>query len=336
MKAFTFHQFAMVCLAAATAIGQQVQPNATQQPGAQNPPAAQQERQQERQQDRQQQNREQTQSREGRHDASLESALADCFITGNQHEIALLKMGMEKSQNEQIKQAAQKMIQDHEQAIEKLAKYASKSHAGQSDPQARSAAPADGQPRTEGATPGRTFDAPAQARQAQATPGQPNTQPTQPNQAANQADRPEAGNIAQSGRVTQRANRPISTDTSSDGVIAQLQRVEEQAAEECLRLTKEELQKHEGKDFDSAFVGQQLGMHLGMLAKLSAAEKNTSGEFQSVVQECHQKTMEHKQHLDGLMTQLKSEKDGGASQPRNAEGARTNPAQPRSNQPRQQ
>jgi hypothetical protein len=127
---------------------------------------------------------------------------------------------------------------------------------------------------------------------------------------------PGATEVAGTGRIQQRANKPISEHAG--GLIDQLQQIEEEAAEECLRLTKEELGKHQGAEFDKAFLGTQIGMHLGMLARLKASEKAVSGEFQALVQDAQKKTMEHKQHLEQVMGQLKSEKPGDApaAQPR--------------------
>lgn len=301
MKAFTIHQFAILCLTAAAAVGQQVQPDqAQQQPGTARPAV--------RQPAQQGQVR---QAVQGQHERSLDSLLADCFIGANQHEVALLKMGLEKTQNEQVKQLAQQMIQDHEQNIEKLAKFASKSHAHPTD-QAR---------------------APKEARPADAA------TPPVPAEAPDSANKPKpaATEVADNVRIQQRANKPVATDATaaSDDLIGQMQKIEEAAAEECLRLTKAELEKHEGVDFDKAFLGQQIGMHLGMIAKLNASQKAVSGEFQQLVQASVQKTEEHKQHLEHLMGQLKDKEPGDAAQRKPAAEPRP-AAQPRPAEPRQQ
>lgn len=81
-----------------------------------------------------------------------------------------------------------------------------------------------------------------------------------------------------------------------------------QAHEECLRLTQECLGQYEGKEFDQAFLGQQVGMHIGMMAKLKAAEGNVSPEFQQVIKEGQKTAKGHKEHAEELMKKLADRK----------------------------
>jgi predicted outer membrane protein len=55
---------------------------------------------------------------------SADSQLAGCLIVDNQGEIALGKLAEQKSQNNDVKQFAQKMVQEHGQFMQKLEQFA--------------------------------------------------------------------------------------------------------------------------------------------------------------------------------------------------------------------
>jgi len=69
------------------------------------------------------------------------------------------------------------------------------------------------------------------------------------------------------------------------------------AKQECLNMTEKELGQKRGEEFDHAYIGQQMGGHVQMIAALTAFEKHASPELQRVVSE-QKKTAE--QHLDHL------------------------------------
>jgi predicted outer membrane protein len=54
----------------------------------------------------------------------LNQAIAGCLLLGNQEEVALAEFAQSRTQNPKVKQFAQMMIQDHEQAIAKLTRVA--------------------------------------------------------------------------------------------------------------------------------------------------------------------------------------------------------------------
>jgi predicted outer membrane protein len=55
---------------------------------------------------------------------SADSQLAGCLIVDNQGEIVLGKLAQEKSQNNDVKQFAQQMVQDHNQFMQQLERFA--------------------------------------------------------------------------------------------------------------------------------------------------------------------------------------------------------------------
>jgi hypothetical protein len=99
--------------------------------------------------------------------------------------------------------------------------------------------------------------------------------------------------------------------------------LEKRISAECLQLTQQDLAKYQGHEFDMAFIGTQIAMHNGMLAKLKGSEEFASGEFQALLQKGAQTTMHHKQMAEQIQSQVAAA--GGANQPGDA--ART-PARP--------
>jgi predicted outer membrane protein len=74
---------------------------------------------------------------------------------------------------------------------------------------------------------------------------------------------------------------------------SQLLQIQLQAAKNCVDMTKKELSQAQGSNFDKAYVGQQIGAHIHMLASLQAAEPYVRGDFKQVVQQGIEITQKH-------------------------------------------
>jgi len=94
---------------------------------------------------------------------------------------------------------------------------------------------------------------------------------------------------------------------NQNNLMAKMHRMTVRAHEQCLVLNREELTKYEGHEFDQAFLGQQLGAHIGMLAKLKAAGEETSSELSQWTVKAQETTKKHKDHLETLMNDLAKE-----------------------------
>lgn len=55
---------------------------------------------------------------------SMDEFIASCLLIGNQEEVALAQEALSRAQNENVKQFAQKLIDDHQRAIQKLQQHA--------------------------------------------------------------------------------------------------------------------------------------------------------------------------------------------------------------------
>jgi predicted outer membrane protein len=80
----------------------------------------------------------------------------------------------------------------------------------------------------------------------------------------------------------------------------------QQVKSECLSLTEKELGQYSGVEFDHAFIGQQLGAHVGMLAQLRGSNSFASPELQKVIAEGEKMTTAHMAEAKKIMAQLKA------------------------------
>jgi predicted outer membrane protein len=190
--------------------------------------------------------------------SGFDGPIAACLILGNREEIALAQFAQQRAQSPEVKEFAQQLIQDHQQAISQLEKFA---------PQDVSLE-LDGQATENRARPDRT------ARNVEI-----------------EADRPQRDATARTGE-------------SHADMQRQMLAMQKDIAQRCLALTQRELSEWEGARFDQAFVGQQTGAHIGMLAKLAGTEPYASSELQSVLAKQQQAAEQHLQHAKQLMRQL--------------------------------
>jgi predicted outer membrane protein len=251
------------------------------------------------------------------HGGDLQSHIANCLILGNEEEIALSKFALEKAQNPQVKEFAQKMVDEHTQLNQKLQKFASEqsiSLTGTTHATARqtttTTAPAERD--ADRANPNRDQQNLADdAARNERTPARAGQSPDRAGRSVADRD-PTAADAAQP-RESTTTTRTEYTSVRGGASSDQLFQLAKEAAEHCLQMTKQELSQHQGEEFDMGYMGTQMGMHIQMLAKLKAAEGHVSGELQQVLQEAQQHTMQHKQEAEQIKQQLKAGSESGQS-----------------------
>lgn len=192
---------------------------------------------------------------------SMDQFIATCLLIGNQEEVALAKEGVSRAQNENVKQFAQMLVDDHQKAIQKLQQHAKQGIS------------------LEGASVDVTASSNAQNNQIAA-----NQSPTAQPYTANRVD--------------------IDRNLAGAGALDQVLKLHQQAAQECLSMTKALMQEKQGAEFDKAFAGSQIGAHVGMLAKLKASQQHASPELAAILQESEQTVQKHLDHAKQLCQEL--------------------------------
>jgi predicted outer membrane protein len=221
--------------------------------------------------------------RTGAHSQEVEYYLAKCLLFKNQAEIELAQLAQQQSQNPEVKQFAQKMVQDHSKFVQQLQPLAgARGESGR----------APGTPAEN-----RQFDAQRNAGDTTRLPGSPGA--TQPgNQIANQGLAGTTPGAAQG--------------TMQSGALHQLAQIELQIAEHCKQAMRDELQQKQGIEFDKAFVGSQIGGHMHMLSALEVIGRQTQGQLAQVAQQAQPTVQQHLDHAKQLMQQLEQQ---GAGRP---------------------
>lgn len=203
-------------------------------------------------------------------DGQLNKQIAVCLTLGNEAEVALAEFAEQRTQNPEVKRFAQKMIEQHRQAVSKI----------------QQAAPE---------TVGLSLQVRSEAARSASTPA--------------------------SGVRPASAEEPIAANNAgSDQRMVQMAK---QIAQECLNLTEQELAQKQGAEFDKAYIGQQVGAHLGMLAQLRGSKSFASGELQQVIAESEQVTQEHLAEAKRIKTQLMEQR--GSQPPQTSQRPATTP-----------
>ncbi len=193
--------------------------------------------------------------------ASMDEAIAGCLLLGNTEEVAIARFGREHAQNEQVQQFAEMLIRDHEQAVTKLTQIA---------PELASSI-------------GKLDSSGDEKRDKVAS--KPNRNETDPNQSERQS-------TSVNGSGKQGVGKD-SNEAQGAGMQAQMFAMQQRATQECLQLTKQELGRAKGNHFDMAFMGSQIGCHIGMLAKLKASEHAASDNLKPILDEATQMVTAH-------------------------------------------
>jgi predicted outer membrane protein len=172
---------------------------------------------------------------------SLDSHLAQCLTMDNQHEIAIAEIAKQRSKDNDVKQFADKLVQDHTQFLQQLARFA-------------------------GNQPGAAGGQPGEARTYERT-----GQPGQP-----------------------AAGQPGAAMAAMQGGQPNFLALKQQIGKRALELTKNELEKKEGVEFDKCFVGEQIGSHIWVLATLEVfKDQQVSPDLRSAIEKGIQTTQEH-------------------------------------------
>lgn len=200
---------------------------------------------------------------------------ASCMLAKNQAEVEIGQFAQQEAQNPEVKQFAQKMVQDHNQLIQKLRPLA-----GTQGTQSHTS-PALGTQRQ--------IDAQGQASDTTRLPGSPG------------AGQPEGD--------THRSLTADRTAGQQNAALHEIAQIEKQIVEQCKQALREELQQKQGVEFDKCYIGSQVAGHMQMLAALEVLEQQGPNELQQIAQQASSTVEQHLQHAKQLMKQL----EGGSS-----------------------
>src|SRR5436190_3312615 len=238
--------------------------------------------------------------------------LASCLLAKNEGEVQLSEIAQQKSENAEVKQFAQKMIQDHRKMIEQLQPLA-----GMQGSTSRGASGSTG---TSSANErNSTTDISSSSSTSESTSRTSDTTATPGSSGAGQTTISPSGTTAgapQIGATTDATSTLAATDRSSagSGAIHQLMQIDRQINERCLQANKEELQQKSGAEFDKCFVGNAISAHVKALAALEVIGQQTQGQLAQVAQQAQPTVQQHLDHAKQLMKQLEGQSSASGTQ----------------------
>lgn len=203
--------------------------------------------------------------------------MASCVAVGNQEEIAVAEFARQKTQNEDVKKFVEMMITDHHTYLLKLRKFAPEAtEPGYIPSTTKAAAKAGG------------LKAVIQQTGAAVA-------------AAVSDDAKDDAKKVENADAKEAADSKESADSGKHSKFAQMER---ELAAECLALTKAKLGEKSGAEFDQCFIGQQIGAHMAMKAKLTVFQRHASPELAKVFAEGLKTTEHHLAKAEDLAKEL--------------------------------
>jgi predicted outer membrane protein len=212
--------------------------------------------------------------------------LAACLLAKNKAEVDMGKFAQQQAQNPQVKEFAQRMVQDHQRLVQQLQPMAGKQ--GAQGAQGTTSSDTQSQ-----------FDAQRQASDTTRLPGSPGA-----GQASDQARSQSSTRTAGQSALGQSATG----SGQHDAAIQKLAQIDRQITEQCTQALREELEQKQGAEFDKAYVGSQIAGHMQMLAALKVIEQQGPQQLQQLAQQAQPVVQEHLEHAK----QLKKQLDGGS------------------------
>jgi predicted outer membrane protein len=262
----------------------------------------------------------------------VEQFAANCLLIKNQMEIELSQFAAQQSQNPEVKQFAQQMVQDHQKMVQQLQEIAGAQNDGARGP---SSPGLNSQSGRGGATTSSN-----NSNRLNGTGGSTSREAGGISGGASGSNRLGAGATAASannpdlGAATgQSRSLPGSSGTntqpqasgktrsgsaiSSDGTIQQLIQMNQQIAQRQGQAAREDLQQKSGAEFDKCFVGTAIMKHTDMVAELEVIEQQGQGRLAQVAQQARPVAQQHLDHAKQLMKQLEGQSLGGTPNGRN-------------------
>jgi predicted outer membrane protein len=217
----------------------------------------------------------------GGQNPAVDHFLANCLLGKNQAEVELSEIAVKKSENAEVKQFAQKMIQDHQKIIQQLQPLAAMQR---------------------GEAQGRSATTERRTRDTTALPGSPGASQTLiPGETSATVPPVDAATeITASRNATTRA-------AAGGGAVHQLVQIDRQITERCLQMARDELEQKSGAEFDKCYVGNAVGAHMKALAALEVISKQTQGKLAQVAQQAQPTVQQHLDHAKQLMKQLEEQ-----------------------------
>jgi len=205
--------------------------------------------------------------------SSADAQIAAALVLGNRNEVILSQLAQQQAQDPEVKQFAERMIQDHQKMIQTLQAFAGSALSANAQSQA-----------TQPAGAARTTEQPSADRA-----GQPNAQP----QAA----------ALPATRQGERTAVEQATTVHAPGGLDFVS-IHQEMADQCLQSSRRELEQKQGVEFDKCYVGMAIGAHMHAADAIRVFQRHAGSELQKALADGLKTTEEHLAHAKQLMKRL--------------------------------
>ena len=226
---------------------------------------------------------------------SADQQMAACLLFCARNEVELAKLAQDKAKTDDVKDFAAKMIKDHSQQSDKLSRLAG-NLANSDTARGGSGVEIRREVRKVPAEEGRK-----EAREDRKE-GRDDARAT-----GDREERREGREEARDDRRDTRQDRTATT-TISRGQGFNWVAVHHEIANECLKSSKQELDKKEGHEFDQCYIGMQIAAHMHMLDTLKVFKNHATGELQQDIEDSIDTTESHLKSAKKIMEDLKDKK----------------------------
>jgi predicted outer membrane protein len=214
---------------------------------------------------------------------AVEQFLASCLLQKNQAEIEFSQLAAKQSQNPQVKQFAQQMVEDHQQLVQQLQPLAASARA-----------------ETRGSTTRTRTDSTSSLELGT---GDTDATRTRTGEATRDTV---ADASSDTGRTTIAGSDANLTATSSGG-LHQLASIEKQIGDRSKQAVMDELQQKQGAEFDKCYMGVAIGAHVHMNAALEVIGQQNVGQLSQIAQQAQPKVQQHLDHAKQIKQQLEGQ-----------------------------
>jgi len=239
---------------------------------------------------------------------TADQQIAACLWNCNHNEVELAKFAEQKAKSDDVKDFAAKMIKDHSQAADRLARVAGNLvNAGT----ARGGATETGRevrkvPAEEGKE--RNAENPREDRREGREEAREDRRQARPED--RREGREEAREDRREGRTEAREDR---TAVAAGGRGFNWVSVHREIAEQCLQSAKKELGSKEGNEFDKCYMGMQVAAHMKALDELKVFKNHATGQLQQDIESAIETTEHHLKDAKKIMDNIKDKPDQGGS-----------------------
>ncbi len=241
------------------------------------------------------------QGQSGQHGQQLQHILVRSLIQKNQGEVEMGQLAQQHSQNQEVKEFAQHMIQSHTQLIQEMQGLNTGSASSQG---ATSGAQGQSSRSTQGSTSG------SDSAESGNTRAGGSDSSANPGGVANRSGQGDSSAAGQSGSTTTQSRQQGGSQAGQQGlsgVDSQLAAVMQEACEKHQQLTREMLTQYKGSEFDMAYIGQQIAAHTLMKADLQAVSDKGDQQFQQLAKKALTETEKHLQMAQSIANNLKGQ-----------------------------